>query len=196
MNIGYARISTTDQSPALQLDALDAAKCEKIFEETASGVRKDRPELSKALDFMRKGDTLVVWKLDRLARSLSQLIETIEMFDERGMHFRSLTEEINTKTAGGKLVFHMMGALAQFERDLIRERTMAGLVAARKDGRVGGRRKTLTEDDIKLAETMIRSGDYTVAGVAAHFSVARGTLYNHGISRELQDATRSRGRKR
>ncbi len=195
MNIGYARVSTTDQSPALQLDALEAAKCEKIFEETASGARKDRPELARALEYMRKGDTLIVWKLDRLARSLPQLIETVATIEEHGMHFRSLTEEINTQTANGKLVFHIMGALAEFERDLIQERTMAGLVAARKDGRVGGRRKTLTKDDIKLAETMIRSGDYTVAGVAAHFSVARGTLYNHGISREMQDATGSRARK-
>ena len=185
MNIGYARISTTDQSPALQLDALKAAGCEKIFEETASGAKKDRPELARALEYMRKGDTLVVWKLDRLARSLPQLIETAAMIEERGMHFRSLTEEINTKTAGGKLIFHIMGALAQFERDLIRERTVAGLEAARKQGRVGGRPPALSAEAIKLAETMLASGNYTVAAVAEHLGVARKTLYNHGISREM-----------
>lgn len=123
MLVGYARVSTQDQNPALQLDALTAAGCEKVFTEKASGAQRDRPELSAALSYMRSGDSLVVWKLDRLARSLPQLIETVAQLEAQGIGFRSLTEAIDTTTAGGKLIFHIFGALAEFERSVIRERT-------------------------------------------------------------------------
>ncbi len=139
MLIGYARVSTQDQTPALQLDALKAAGCEPIFVEKASGVQGDRPEL-KAADYVREnaGDVLVVWKLDRLARSLSQLIDTADQLERRGIGFRSLTEAIDTTSAGGRLVFHVFGAMTEFERSIIRERTKAGLDAARARGRTGG----------------------------------------------------------
>jgi len=139
MNVGYARVSTRDQKPELQLDALREAGCERIFEEKASGAQRDRPELKAALDYMRGGDTLVVWKLDRLARSMKQFVDTVEGLDKRGIGFRSITESIDTVTPGGKLVFHVFGALAEFERSIIRERTEAGLRAARDRGRLGGR---------------------------------------------------------
>src|SRR5436853_1979141 len=133
--IGYARVSTSSQDTGLQLDALKEAGCRRVFEETASGGNKARPHLRDALDFLRPGDTLVVWKLDRLARSLIQLIETIDELHKRECGFRSLTEAIDTTTAGGRLIFHIFGALAEFERSIIRERTKAGLDAARARGR-------------------------------------------------------------
>ena len=138
MLIGYARVSTQEQDLALQLDALKAAGCERIYEERASGAQRDRPELKAALGYMREGDTLVVWKLDRLARSLKQLIDTVEDLGARGIGLRSLTEAIDTTTSGGKLIFHIFAALAEFERAVIRERTLAGLAAARARGRKGG----------------------------------------------------------
>src|SRR3954451_14871183 len=137
MLIGYARISTTDQTLALQQDALKTAGCDRVFTDTASGSRTDRPGLAEALQYVRTGDTLVVWRLDRLGRSLVHLIQTVTQLQERGVHFRSLQEHLDTNTSGGKLVFHFFGALAEFERDLIRERTMAGLAAARSRGCVG-----------------------------------------------------------
>src|SRR3954451_14724617 len=139
MLVGYARVSTQEQDLALQLDALRAAGCEKVYQEKSSGAQRERPALQTALGYMRQGDTLVVWKLDRLARSLKQLIETVEAFGVRGLGLRSLTEAIDTTTAGGKLVFHLFAALAEFERGVIRERTLAGLQAARARGRTGGR---------------------------------------------------------
>ena len=139
MLIGYARVSTVDQNLALQRDALTEAGCAKIFTEQMSGAVTDRPALHDALEFARSGDTLIVWKLDRLARSMKQLIETVETLRVRGIGFRSLTEALDTTTAQGRLVFHMFGALAEFERSLIRERTQAGLAAARRAGRTGGR---------------------------------------------------------
>ncbi|MDE0311679.1 MAG: recombinase family protein [Caldilineaceae bacterium] len=135
---GYAHVSTLDQNPELQLDALSTAGCERIFEDRASGTRADRPGLAEALGWMRKGDALIVWRLDRLGRSLPQLVATVRRLEEEGFGFRSLTEGIDTTTASGTLVFHVFGALAQFERDLVRERTMAGLAAARIRGRIGG----------------------------------------------------------
>src|SRR6476646_2843800 len=135
MLVGYARVSTLDQKPALQTNALSSAGCERIFTETASGAQRDRPELTAALAYLRSGDTLVVWKLDRLARSMHQLIETVEELQARGIELRSLTESIDTATSGGRLVFHIFGALAEFERALIRERTRAGLEAARLRGK-------------------------------------------------------------
>jgi predicted site-specific integrase-resolvase len=149
MLIGYARVSTVDQNLALQRDALTEAGCAKIFTEQMSGAVTDRPALHDALQFARSGDTLIVWKLDRLARSMKQLIETVESLRLRGIGFRSLTEALDTTTAQGRLVYHMFGALAEFERSLIRERTQAGLAAARRAGRTGGRPPKLTEDDLE-----------------------------------------------
>src|ERR687891_507227 len=139
MDIGYARVSTGEQTLDLQLDALKAARCSKVYTETASGAKADRPMLDEVLGYLRKGDTLVVWRLDRLGRSLQHLIEVVAALAERGIGFKSLAEQIDTTTPGGKLIFHVFGALAEFERDLIRERTHAGLAAARARGRNGGR---------------------------------------------------------
>jgi DNA invertase Pin-like site-specific DNA recombinase len=140
MDIGYARVSTGEQTLDLQLDALKAAGCGKVYQETASGARAERPVLDEVLSYLRKGNTLVVWRLDRLGRSLKHLIEVVAALAERGIGFKSLTEQIDTTTPGGKLIFHVFvfGALAEFERDLIRERTHAGLAAARARGRLGG----------------------------------------------------------
>lgn len=179
MLVGYARVSTRDQKPELQLDALAQAGCEKVFEETASGAQRDRPQLQAALDYMRAGDTLVVWKLDRLARSMKQLIETVERLDEAGIGFRSVTEAIDTTTAGGKLVFHIFGALAEFERSIIRERTRAGLEAAKARGRVGGRPSKLNADDLKMARTLLAEGSMTVHDIARRLNVSPATLYRH-----------------
>lgn len=144
MNIGYARVSTLDQTLALQRDALAKAECNRVFTDTMSGTSSERPGLAEALDYVRAGDVLVVWKLDRLGRSLKYLIETINQLNERGIGFRSLTEQIDTTTPGGKLIFHLFGSLAEFERDLIRERTQAGLAAARARGRQGAGRESST----------------------------------------------------
>src|SRR3712207_6335019 len=141
MQIGYARISTDDQTLDLQRDALAKAGCDQLFTDTMSGATADRPGLAEALAYTRPGDTLVVWRLDRLGRSLRHLIETVTDLEQRGVGFKSLTEAIDTTSPGGKLIFHIFGALAEFERDLIRERTRAGLVAARTRGRTGGRPK-------------------------------------------------------
>lgn len=139
MLIGYARVSTHEQNVDLQIDALKAAGCEQVFIETASGGKAGRPVLKAALSALQTGDSLIVWKLDRLARSLKQLVETLETLQARDVGLVSLTEAINTKSAGGRLVLHMFGAIAEFERTLIRERTLAGLAAARARGRFGGR---------------------------------------------------------
>ncbi len=148
--VGYARVSTLDQTVALQLDALNAAGYVRVFEETASGAQRDRPQLAAALDYMRAGDTLVVWKLDRLARSTKQLIETVEDLARRGIGFRCLTQDIDTTTAGGRLVFTIFSAIAEFEREIIQERTRAGLDAARARGRRGGRPPALKARDHPL----------------------------------------------
>lgn len=179
MLVGYARVSTQDQNPDMQTDALKAAGCERIFTEKASGAQHDRPELDAALDYMRAGDSLVVWKLDRLARSLPRLIETVNTLEERKIGFRSLTEAIDTTTAGGMLVFHIFGALAQFERGVIRERTRAGLEAARARGRKGGRPPALSTKDLAMARAMLRDEDITVEEVARKLGVGPATLYRH-----------------
>ena len=180
MLVGYARVSSRDQNPDLQLDALKAAGCEKVFVEKASGASRDRPELLAALDYARKGDTLVVWKLDRLARSTRQLIETVEDLQTRGISFRCVTQcEIDTTTAGGRLVFTIFGAIAEFEREIIRERTRAGLEAAHARGRKGGRPKGLTDADLRVARTLLRDREITVADVARRLGVAPATLYRH-----------------
>ena len=177
--IGYARVSTLDQNLALQQDALKEAGCEKIFIEQMSGAVSDRPALREALDYARSGDTLIVWKLDRLARSMKQLIETIEKLRLRNIGFRSLTEAIDTTTAQGVLVFHMFSALAEFERALIRERTRAGLAAAKRAGRTGGRPPKLTEDDLDVARTLLANPDITVGDVADRLGVSPATLYRY-----------------
>ena len=179
MEIGYARVSTTDQNPELQLDALTAAGCERVFVEKASGAQRDRPELLAALEYAREGDTIVVWRLDRLARSVKQLIETVEDLEARGVGFRSLTEAIDTTTNGGRLIFHIFAALAEFERGIIRERTVAGLEAARERGRTGGRPPALSDADIVAAKAMLTANGISVAEVASRLNVAPSTLYRH-----------------
>ncbi len=179
MLVGYARVSTQDQKPALQLDALKGGGCNKIFTEKASGAQRERPELQAALEYMRPGDTLVVWKLDRLARSMKQLIETVEGLKKRGIGFRSLTEAIDTTTAGGTLVFHIFASLAQFERSIIRERTKAGLYAARARGRTGGRPPALSEQDLQQARALLKDPEITVEQVATRLGVGASTLYRH-----------------
>ena len=179
MLFGYARISTQDQSNALQRNALETAGCERIFEETASGDQRTRPRLAAALDYAREGDALVVWRLDSLAGSLRKLIETVEDLNHRGIGLRSLTEAIDTTTSGGRLVFHVFGALAEFERSLISERTRAGLEAARVRGRVGGRPPALSAEDLAAARAMLRDPEITVAAVAARVGVSQSTLYRH-----------------
>lgn len=179
MLIGYARVSTQDQDPALQLDALSGTGCERVFTERASGAARDRPELKAAISYLRKGDTLVVWKLDRLARSMRQLFETVAMLEERGIGLRSLTEAIDTTTTGGRLVFHLFGALAEFERAVIRERTRAGLAATRARGRKGGRPTKLKGDDLKAAKALLANPDIPVADVAKRVGVSVATLYRH-----------------
>src|SRR6266571_2998870 len=151
MLIGYARVSKHEQNLDLQLDALKAAGCEKIFKDKISTLKEERKGLQEALDFLRPGDVLVVWKLDRLGRTLKQLIELVAMFNQKGIGFKSLKETIDTTTSTGKLVFHIFAALAEFERDIIHERTRAGLEAARARGRSGGRPKIQTKDPRKIA---------------------------------------------
>ena len=177
--IGYARVSTSDQNLELQLDALKQAGCRRVFEETASGANKARPQLRDALEFLRAGDTLVVWKLDRLARSVQHLIELIEQLHKRGCGFRSLTEAIDTTTAGGRLIFHIFGALAEFERSIIRERTLAGLDAARSRGRKGGRPRLMNDESLVVAQALLRDGVLTVRDIAKQIGVSEPTLYKY-----------------
>ena len=175
-HVGYARVSTIDQDPSLQLDALTAAGCVKIFEDRASGTRTDRVGLQAALDYVRDGDVLVAWKLDRLGRSLPHLIETVATLEQRGVGFRSITEAIDTTTSSGKLVFHLFGALGQFERDLIRERTRAGLTAAGARGRTGGRKPVVTEEKLHRARSIISKG-LTVREAATRLKIGKTALY-------------------
>lgn len=180
MRVGYARVSTTDQSSELQLEALRRAGCERVYTERASGARDDRPELARVLgDVLRAGDTLVVWKMDCLARSLKTLIATAEALERQGVGLMSLTESIDTTTPGGMLVFHVFGAIAQFERALIRERTAAGLVEARRRGRKGGRPSAFTADDVLAARALMAEGKLPVRAVAKRMGVSVATLYRH-----------------
>lgn len=179
MLTGYARVSTVDQNLDLQRTALNEVGCERIFLEQMSGAVADRPELMAAISYARSGDTLVVWKLDRLARSMKQLIDTMEKLRSCNLHFRSLTEALDTTTAQGRLVFHMFGVLAEFERSLIRERTRAGLLAAKKAGRTGGRLPKLNENDIEAAKAMLTNRDIGVAAVAHRLGVSMATLYRY-----------------
>ena len=182
MKIGYARVSTDDQTLDLQLDALKSAGCEQIFRDTASGAKDDRPVLRDALAYVRAGDTLMVWRLDRLGRSLKSLIELMTQLHARGAGFASVTEQIDTTSPGGKLIFHVFGALAEFERDLIRERTNAGLAAARARGRMGGRPRAVAFADPKqaaMARALYEDGRHTVAAICRTLKVSRATLYRY-----------------
>lgn len=176
MNIGYARVSKGDQDTALQLKALEAAGMERIYREQASGGRWDRPELHRALDQLRKGDVLVVWKLDRLSRSLKDLLTLLEQVDKRGAGFRSLTENIDTTTPAGRMMMQMVGSFAEFERAMIRERTRAGLEQARSEGRVGGRRPKLTPQQQAEIREAVQSGRRTAADCARLFAVSPATV--------------------
>lgn len=180
MLVGYARVSTQDQNLDLQITALKEAGCQKIFTEKASGAQRDRPELIAAMNYIRPGeDVLVIWKLDRLARSLKQLIETVEKLETQKIGLLSLTEAINTTTSGGRLIFHIFASLAEFERSIIRERTNAGLKAARQNGRIGGRPSSLTEKDLAVAKTLLQDISITVEDVAKRMQVAPSTLYRY-----------------
>jgi DNA invertase Pin-like site-specific DNA recombinase len=176
MLIGYARISTHEQTLNLQQDALTKAGCTKLFTGTASGAKTERKGLEEALSYVRKGDTLVVWRLDRLGRSLPHLISTMTDLEERGIGFKSLTENIDTTTSGDKLIFHIFGALAEFERNLIRERTTAGLTAARARGRTGGRPKVLTGKQAGIARDLYEKR-HPIAEICRTLKISKATLY-------------------
>jgi DNA invertase Pin-like site-specific DNA recombinase len=176
MLIGYARVSTQDQTLHLQQDALQKAGCNRIFTDTASGAKTERKGLEEALNYVRKGDAFVVWRLDRLGRSLPHLITTMTDLEEREIGFKSLTENIDTTTSGGKLIFHTFGALAEFERNLIRERTNAGLVAARSRGRTGGRPKVLTAKQLSIARDLYDKR-HPIAEICRTLKISKATLY-------------------
>jgi len=175
--LGYARVSTPDQDLALQLDALEAAGCVRVFSETASGARSQRPQLERLFDQLREGDTLVVWRLDRLGRSLRHLVTLVEELDTRGVGFRALDQQIDTTTASGRLQIHLFAALAEFERELGRERTHAGLQAARARGRRGGRPRALSGDQVAVVRAMYDSREHTVTAIAGVLGVSRATIY-------------------
>ena len=182
MLIGYARVSTQDQTLNLQKDALEKIGCTKIFTDTISGAATERKGLDEAITFLRDGDTLVVWRLDRLGRSLKHLIETINTLTGRNIGFKSITENIDTTTSGGKLIFHVFGALAEFERDLIRERTQAGLQAARARGRFGGRPRVAALNSPKkvaMAQALFNDKTNSIADICKTLRVSRATLYRY-----------------
>jgi DNA invertase Pin-like site-specific DNA recombinase len=176
MIIGYARVSTDDQSTAAQLPELEKAGCEFVYRENLSGRNLERPELDKCLDRLRKGDTLVVWRLDRLGRSIRDLLNIIDRLNAAKVNFISLKEKFDTSTASGRLVFHFFAALTEFERELIRERTLLGLSAARARGRVGGRKKKLSSQQIRVVKTMWDSKDYTKQEIGTQFGVSVSTI--------------------
>ena len=178
MKIGYARVSTTDQNIELQTDALREAGCEKIFSDRGvSGAKAERPGLKKALDHIRKKDTLVIWKLDRLGRSLSDLLSIVEDLKKRGVNFASIQDGFDTSTASGKMVFSVIGAMAEYERNLIRERTMAGLAAARARGRMGGRPQALDKSQVKVAIALANEGELTIKEICEQVGCSRSTYY-------------------
>jgi DNA invertase Pin-like site-specific DNA recombinase len=186
MKVGYARVSTQDQDLALQLDALKEAGCDKIYRDKLSGAKAERPGLQHAIEYLRENDTLIVWRLDRLGRSLRELIDTINILEERRIGFQSLTESIYTTTSGGRLVFHIFGALAEFERNLIRERTKAGLAAARARGRLGGRPKVLDEKKTELLYRLHDERQHSIQEIYQMLGVSRSTLYSYLQKRKEQ----------
>ena len=179
MLIGYARVSTADQYLRMQEDALKGAGCEEIFTDVASGAKTARPGLHTALSHLRKGDILVVWKLDRLGRSLAHLIQRIKELNDKGIGFKCLQESIDTTTSGGQLIFHIFGALAEFERQLIRERTQAGLKAARARGRLGGRPPVLSKRDVTKLNNLYNKGEFSVKDICKLFNITKPTLYRY-----------------
>lgn len=179
MLIGYARVSTQDQHLELQKDALEKVGCEKIFTDIASGAKSEREGLKEALAYLRQGDILVVWKLDRLGRSLKHLIEIVNDLSEKNIGFQSIEEKIDTTTSGGKLIFHIFASLAEFERDIIRERTNAGLKAARARGRVGGRPRAMDEKKITMAKALVKDPNNSIKDICETLNVSRATLYRY-----------------
>lgn len=182
MKIGYARVSTQEQNLSLQLDALQAAGCATIYQEKVTSAKKERPELQKLIGQLRAGDVVVVWKLDRLGRSLQDLVSLVNEMQGKGAEFQSLNDHIDTTTPQGKFTFHLFAALAEFERDIIRERTKAGLAAARARGRTGGRPKGLSKEaqhTAMIAERLYQDGDLTVKQICRQLSISRGTFYNY-----------------
>ena len=190
MLIGYARVSTDDQNLDLQRDALQQAGCERVFEDTASGANAERVGLVALMEVLRAGDTVVIWRMDRLGRSLKDLIALVERLEAVGVGLRSLQEKIDTTSSGGRLVFHLFGALAEFERNLIRERTQAGLTAARARGRHGGRKKRLDPAKQKIALRLYHERQHTVEEICRMMGVGRSTLYNY-LNEAERNALRS-----
>ena len=188
MKVGYARVSTADQHMHMQEDALKADGCEEIYRDIASGAKTDRPGLDDALSYLREGDTLVVWKLDRLGRSVQHLIQTIKSLSDNNIGFKCLQENIDTTTSGGKLIFHIFSALAEFERDLITERTKAGLKAARARGKMGGRPPTLNNRQVTRMIEMYDEGNNTVADICKIYSISRPSFYNYLKKHKLSSA--------
>lgn len=186
MDVGYARVSTKEQHLRMQEDALKDSGCKEIYTDIASGSKSERPGLDKALSYLREGDTLVVWKLDRLGRSIQHLIETVAALNKRKIAFKSLQENIDTKTSGGKLIFHIFGALAEFERDLIRERTEAGLKSARARGHMGGRPSLLDNRQIKRMIEMYDAKKNTVGEICKIYEISRPSFYNY-LKRQKSD---------
>lgn len=187
MNIAYARISTPDQSLQLQTDALTGY--DRLFTDVASGAKTERPGLDKMLEMLRPGDTVVVWRLDRLGRNLRHLLELIDRFERDGVHFRSLTEGIDTSTPAGKMVFQIFGAVAEFERNLIRERTMAGISSARARGKSGGRPKGLSakaQDKARIAQSLYVEQKVSISAIAEHLNIAKSTLYRYLRARGVE----------
>lgn len=179
MLVGYARVSTSDQNLDLQKQALSSVKCGRVFEDIASGVKGDRPGLAQALDWVRRGDVLVVWKLDRLGRSLQHLIQVINQLDHKGVEFRSLQEQFDTSSPGGRLTFQLFGAIAEFERELIRERTAAGIASARARGRLGGRPKKLTREQIDMGTVLAKDTTLSIKEICDLIGCSRSLYYTH-----------------
>ena len=179
MLIGYARVSTGKQNPNSQRDALEAEGCERVYLDVVSGAAEELPEREKALDYLREKDTLVVRRLPRLGRSLKDLLSVVDRLEEKGADFRSIVEGLRTDTAHGRMTFQIFGALAEFERELIRERTQAGLEAARKRGRVGGRPRAMSEEDVEVAQSLMKSSGVPVRQICETLGVSRSTLYRY-----------------
>jgi DNA invertase Pin-like site-specific DNA recombinase len=196
MKIGYIRISRDKQSTALQQDAMQSEQVERVFTDKMSGKNVDRPEFQRMLDVARAGDVIVVWRLDRLGRSLKQLIETVMDLNERGIELRSLKENIDTSTPSGKLMFHIIGAMAEFERDVIRERTFAGLEAARARGRKGGRRPKLTNGKLALAQSMYADPANSIRDIYEHFGISRSTLFRYVEPKTMAERARKEQEKK
>jgi DNA invertase Pin-like site-specific DNA recombinase len=198
MKIGYARVSTKDQNISMQIDALEKEGCKMIFQEKVSGSKTDRPELRKIMEQLREDDIIVIWKLDRLGRSLIHLVKLVKEIMDKGAHLKSLNDSIDTSTPQGKLTFHIFAALAEFERDIIRERTIAGLEAARARGRVGGRKKGLSEEAEKkaiMAETLYLKGEKSTLEICKYVGIkSKSTLYRYLRYRGVEIVNYKRGK--